>query len=248
MANEVPDKALLAEVEANLSKVGEIPALAVIQCQSALYWGGNWSLIGDSDEDIETAKHIVANAASVGNNIRAWHVNGGVLISANTQWLINTVGTLAPSYAGVHSKEFFDRVSETAKSERERFVKYWDKTCSGKTEFFNVKDRQGKPRLSGTLGVYCTNVNNSVTVNGIDYPAFKLPVETVLKLIAEHPGGERVYIKSDKEWVRLKELIANLASGTGGASYLRKALQFPIDFRGKVINRPNALLIRLAVR
>lgn len=247
MANvdtQVPDKALLAEVTANMSKVGEIAALTVVQCQSALYWGGNWALIGDSDEDFEIAKQIVANSASIGNNVRAWHVQGGALISANTQWLVNTVGTLAPNYAKAHAQGFFERVNETAKSENERFLKYWEKACSGKTDFFNVKDRQGNPRLSGTLGVYCTNVDNRVTVNGIDYPAFKLPVDVVLKLILSQPGGDRIYIKSGKEWVHLKELMA----GTGSPSYLKKALQFPVDFRGKVINRPNALLIRLAVR
>ena len=244
--NEIPAE-LAAEVEQNLSKIPEACLQVFNQCHSALHWGGNWALIGAGDPDYNTIKGIAPELRQTyAGKVTASAVVSGMLLVADTQWLLSILGSLAPRFASTKEAEYMNRVRDVHTNEAERFRKYWKKTQEGKTSMFNPKDDKGNERLSGALGVYCTNVNNTFTVNGIDYPAFKLDATTVCNIIAQSPNADRVMVSvfnpetKKSVWMPLQQMMAQCL--------FAKALSFPKDFQGKSINRPNALIMRFAIK
>ena len=241
--NEI-DKGLVAEVEANKSKVPDAVQHVLVQCQSALYWGGNWSLLANNDADFETIKAILPDLKPYSQHLKFSKARGGLVLEADPKWLLSIMNTLAPTYSAKQAPVFMQRVKETAAEEVPKFQKYWKRVQEGKTDFFNEKDKNGNKRLVGTIGVYCTNVNNSFTVNGIDYPAFKLPPVTVCNVLSQAPGADRIVVAvhndGQSQWVPLHVLMQTKNFGS--------ALSFPVDEKGNVISRPNAMIMRIAVK
>lgn len=237
------DPKLLAEINANLSKIPTTDLVLFNQCHSALYWGGDWALIGadcDAYRDVAAVLTDVQTNARYKNVATAVSIKGGILLRCQTNWLLqHVIGTLAPSYANQNGGDFLARARDVAEKEGDRFNKYWQKTLDGKTEMFEAKDKKGNARATGTIGVYNTNVNNSVTVNGIDYPAFKLPVDAMLKLIANAPNANRIYVlkhtKGKSTWAPLKDIIQTNAYAS--------VIEFP-----QGVSHPSGLLLRLAVK
>lgn len=235
------DKNLLAEVQANFNKVPQSAQTVLVQCQSALYWGGNWSLIAETDSDYASIAALMPELKkNYAKEVHASKVVGGVVLSADVHWLMSIMGTLAPKSAAAKEQEYMSRVNETQSTEGEKFRKYWEKTLAGKTTMFNKKDDKGNARLDGTIGVYCTNVNSTFTVNGIDYPAFKLSPATVCQTMAKMENANRIYVASGNSWIPLMQLVNSRAYGS--------VLSFPKDSRGNYINRPNAIIMRFAVK
>lgn len=239
------DKNLLAEVQANMSKVPQSAQTVMVQCQSALYWGGNWSLIANTDPDYAAIAALMPELQkNYAKEVHASKVNGGVILSADVRWLMSIIGTLAPKTAAAKEQEYMARVTETQTTEGDKFRKYWEKTLAGKTNMFNKTDDKGNKRLDGTIGVYCTNVNATFTVNGIDYPAFKLSPAAICQTMAKMKDANRIYVAVDgsdgAKWVPLMQLVNSRAYGA--------ALSFPKDARGNYINRPNAIIMRFAVK
>ena len=236
-------RALDAEVQSNLSKVDEASLHLLIQCQSALYWGGNWSLIAKTDSNYNTIAGIYPSLRERHGALAA-RVKGGILLQCDENELVKIMCTLAPTFANAHSREFLERVNNTRKTEVGRFESYWKKTLEGKTEMFKSKDSKGNNRLSGILGVYCTNVNPTITINGINYPAFKLSPFQVMDIIHKVGGVsmDTLHIclhdnNGKSQWVPVSQAMKHLAM----------SLSFPIDTANNPISRPNALLMRFAV-
>ena len=242
----VVDKNLQAEVMANANKVPQSAQTVLVQCQSALYWGGNWSLIAETDQDYaEIAQLMPELRKRFPKEVHVSKVVGGIVLSADVNWLLSIISTLAPNAAAAKGQEYMTRVKETQTKEGEKFKKYWEKTLEGKTPMFNKKDDKGNTRLDGTIGVYCTNVNSQFTVNGIDYPAFKLSPVALCQTMASMPNAQRLHVAvQDKagnvSWMPLERLMSTGAYGS--------ALSFPKDARGNLINRPKALVMRFAVK
>lgn len=244
------DQALMLEVQSNLGKVDETALVLFTQCASSFFWGGNWSLISTNDEDYkDLAKRVPEIKEKYAKQVHIAKVKGGILLETNTDWLLQVMGTLAPKYASANSAGFLQRVKEVRETESERFAKYWKKTVEGKTDMFKQKDDKGNSRLAGALGVYCTNVNSLMTVNGVSYPAFKLSPSRICEVISSDASASRVSVaahdssgsSNQSAWVSLQQLANN-------PQLLYKTLAFPTDMRGAVINRPNALIMRFAVR
>lgn len=240
-----PDKKLEAEYRANANKVPLAAQQMMIQCHSALYWGGSWSLISNNDADYDACEAIVAELSTYGNGVRAWKVCGGLLLTAPPEWLIGVMMTLAPTFFSEHCNDFKERATGVAREERQLFLNYWQKATSGGNDCFATNTKEGVHKLSGTIGVYCTNSVNNIAVNGITYPAFKLTADQLLIAMAMQPDAEYMMVNDvvNKKWVPLSQLVR----GNQVNPAVVNCISFPIDSEGEPVNRPNALLMRFAM-
>lgn len=238
-------QALDAEVKSNLGKVDEAALHILVQCQSALYWGGNWSLIAETDNNYKTIAGVYpAIKEKYASTVKIAKIKGGIIMQADERLLLTILNTLAPTFAKAHEAEFMERVTKTRSSEGERFAKFWQKTQKGNTDMFKAKDSKGNNRLSGTLGAYCTNVNPTITINGIAYPAFKLSPFQIFDIMGHNTADPSklcicMHSGEKSQWVPVASV---------NPAQLLSALSFPYDTAGHAISRPSALVMRFALR
>lgn len=240
-----PSKELETEYKANASKVPIAAQQMMIQCHSALYWGGSWSLVSENDADYEACKELVNELSTYGNGVRAWDVRGGLLLTAPPEWLIGVMMTLAPNFFSSHCEDFKARATGVANEEGQLFLNYWQKAVAGGNDCFSAVTKDNVRRMTGTIGVYCTNSVNTIAVNGITYPAFKLTADQLLIIMAQQPDAEYIVVNDvvNKRWIPLNQLV----HGNQVNPAVVNCISFPIDSEGEPVNRPNALLMRFAM-
>ena len=241
-------QALQQECVANASKVPQAALTIFLQCHNALAWGGGWSLVSSEDQDYAMLAKGLSDFANFKDNVRFRSVKGGVILEANPQWLLKIMGTLAPTASAAKAQEYLQKVREAAEETDKAFASYWKRVQEGKTDLFNATDANGNKRLTGAIGVFCTNADNTLTVNGIRYKAFRLSPDAMLRKILTMPNADRVRVavhskQADGSYKSTWETIQTVLSKNAAD----KTLAFPEDMTGKPVNRPNAVILRLAV-
>ena len=241
-------QALQKECVANASKVPQAALTIFLQCHNALAWGGGWSLVSSEDQDYAMLAKGLSDFAQFKDNVRFRSVKGGVILEANPQWLLKIMSTLAPTASAAKAQEYMAKVREAAGETDKAFATYWKRVQEGKTDLFNATDVNGNKHLTGAIGVFCTNADNTLTVNGIRYKAFRMSPDAMLRKIASMPNAERVRVavhtkQQDGSYKSTWETIPTVLSNNAAD----RTIAFPEDMTGKVVNRPNAVIVRLAV-
>lgn len=241
-------QALQNECLANVSKVPPVALTIFRQCNNALAWGGGWSLISTEDPDYAMLLKDLSDFAQFKEHVCFRRVKGGVILEANPRWLLKIMGTLAPATSAARAQAYLTKINEAAAELDKAFTSYWKHVLSGKSDLFASTDSNGKKRLTGAIGVFCTNSDNTLTVNGVRYKAFRLSPEVMLRKIASMPNAERVRVavhtrqengSYTSTWEPIATVLSNNLAG--------KTIAFPVDTTGKAVTRPNAVIVRLAV-
>lgn len=174
------DSAILAEVTSNITKVSDCDATALILTTPAFGFGGNWALLPKTKSDYADIMNIISEEIkkdmTSGKQKKAslYKVKGGSVLTVNPAWIDNTMKLLAPKTYAQGRDRFMSKVLETQKTEPAICAKLLSKIASGKVPEF--KKVQGG--YKGWFGLYCTNSQNVLSVNGVPFPAVKLDVVT----------------------------------------------------------------------
>ena len=241
-------EALQRECAENFSKIPPAALTLFVQCQNALAWGGGWSLVSRDDPDYEGLANSLNDFAPYKDNVRFRSIKDGVVLEANPQWLLKIMSTLAPRASAKRAQSYMQKIQEAAAETDKVFASYWKRVQEGKTDLFNPTDANGNQHLIGAIGVFCTNADNTLTVNGVRYKAFRMSPDAMLRKIMTMPNAERVrvatHIKNNKgeytsAWKPIPEVL--------NANAVDTTIAFPLDVTGKPVNRPNAVIIRFAV-
>lgn len=169
---EMREKQLERIVSSREDKLSEGAKLAIMLCSSAFHYGGAWGFLRSTKENF---RECIEEFRKEHQNVRLFKVSNGALIHANENFLANAVNALLP---GAITQDFAQKAIKRRQAETERFIKFVQNVLDGKEQ---VTKKNGIYELQ--LGVYSINETNSIRLNGVEYPAYKLTLFEALDII-----------------------------------------------------------------
>lgn len=154
----------------NLSDGGKT---AIVLCAGSFRFGGNWGFLPKTTPGYES---ILETLKTEHKSVTIIAVSNGSLILCDKNYLAFNVNTVVPNAI---NGDFAAMAAQRNHDEKIRFYKFVKSIHEGKTKgdyIHTLKD--GTKEI--TLGVYSMNDTNRISINGIDYPAYKLTLMEAL--------------------------------------------------------------------
>lgn len=118
-------------------------------------------------------KHIEAIRQANGN-ISARLLGNACLIEANPNFLVKAVASIDPA---AMTQGHIDNMREKKAEAEIAFEKFL--ISKGKT-------KQGQQPFGGTIGIYCINDVSTIAYKGVNYPAFRVDMQTALGMLGRY--------------------------------------------------------------
>lgn len=152
----------------------QLPAstqFAIVKCLGNVPYGSNWGFapfqeIKDKYEQLCKDKNIIARK-----------VSNGCIIEVNPMYLLKAADSVQ---RGIVKKDDIAKIKVKSAEARVSLEKF-------------LKSKAKKGNFEGIIGIYCTNASTSITIKGVNYPSFRVNIQTALKVLAEQ--GYRVFVK-----------------------------------------------------
>ena len=146
------------------------------------FWGFvNYKDIEDIKEEVDNVDKIII--------IKKGNV---CICGVDPSYLVETANELQP---GTYVQDDLDLIQNRAADAVVEFEK------------FLIAKGKEKENFVGTIGVYCTNTNPTMVYKGVNYPAFRLNMLQVLKLLQEYG----YLIKVGKEYIDISTAVKDKA-------------------------------------
>lgn len=219
---QIIDKA----VQNNINNISVGAQEAIIQCALAYRNGGNWGMIKKASERKYEEK--LATLHEEKENVKVEKLSNGCLVLCKEEFLTNNINRLVPNAIDSSYKQMKEkRIAE----DREKFVKFMGKVAEGKV-------KSAKKIAHGyelVIGIYSVNKVNTISLNGIDYPAYKVTAPEVVGWLARQfphrtairtitKGGQQVFEQAEnilRDGVKQKAMYKGLEiSDTGTGIFL----------------------------
>lgn len=168
--SNVNDKA-----RASAEKAKKLPSsvqYAIVQVLPNILNGAFWGFtdVRDIQGHIEELKQD--------KNITARKLGNACLLEVQPSYLLKAVQLIDSSAINQKDMQVMNEAIVTATMEFERFL-----------------IRQGKKGFAGTIGIYCVNDVTTISYRGTSYPAFRLSMDSVLKILANY--GYQVQVQGN---------------------------------------------------
>lgn len=194
------EQMLSRTVDHNIDNISEGAKQAIVLCALSYRNGGNWGMMRKAAESQYSEKIALLKQES--NNIKAESLSNGCLVLCKESFLTDNINKLVPNAINASYKQMKD---ERIKEDREKFIKFMEKVIDGKVK--SVKNIGGGREL--TIGIYSVNKVNTINLNGIEYPAYKVTAPEVISWVAKQfpnrgyfktvtPNGHQVFEKAEK--------------------------------------------------
>ena len=206
-----------SNLEARIESLSDGAKTAIVLCANAFRFGGNWGFVKDTNPEFRV---IVQTLSLERPHVQLLKVSNGALILCNEKFLSFNVNAVVPN--AINGK-FVDMANKRRNDEKALFNKFIGNVTAGKSRY--IKKKNGFYEIA--IGIFSVNDTNRITVNNVDYPAYKLSLIEALdyarniartgkKVLAKGvlESGEETYID-----------LANLAFNSKAATALYKGLE-----------------------
>lgn len=172
-------------VEKNIDNISVGGQQAIINCSAAYRNGGNWGLLREKND--RDYKRKLDELATEKTNVMVETLANGSLILCKEKFLVDSINAIVP---GAIDATYQQKREERIKEDRDKFTKFIDSVAAGKA--VEVQKIDGGYEL--VIAIYSLNKVNTIKLNGISYPAYKVTAPEVAKwLMSKCPN--RAYVK-----------------------------------------------------
>ena len=169
-SNNINDRARESALKAK--KMPASVQYAIVQVLPNILNGAFWGFT-----DIRDIKDHV-NELREDKNITARKLGNACLIEVVPQYLLKAVSVIDPNAI---NKKDIDVMTESM--------------VKATMEFEKFLLRKGKKGFVGTIGIYCINDVATISYKGVSYPAFRLSMDSALKILAQY--GYTIQVKGN---------------------------------------------------
>ena len=169
-SNNINDRARESALKAK--KMPASVQYAIVQVLPNILNGAFWGFT-----DIRDIKDHV-NELREDKNITARKLGNACLIEVVPQYLLKAVSVIDPNAI---NKKDIDVMTESM--------------VKATMEFEKFLLRKGKKGFVGTIGIYCINDVSTISYKGVSYPAFRLSMDSALKILAQY--GYTIQVKGN---------------------------------------------------
>ena len=149
--------------------------LAIVLVSDSFRFGGNWAYIKNTDSLYEEKMELLKEEKE---HLKVSTLSNGTLLILDKQYLTECVNKVIP---GGITESFVKEARSVSESELVSYKKFVEKVLKGESQY--VYENQGCYEL--VVGCYSVNVTNKIKVQGLERPAYKLPLEVMLKVLKE---------------------------------------------------------------
>lgn len=168
-------------------KISDGSKLAVVLVANSFRFGGNWAYIKKTDSNYEGKLSLLKEEKG---KVEARLLDNGFLILMDKNFLSEQINAVVPN--GI-TQEFREEAKKVTETEVQKYSKFVDNVLEGKSKY--LKDMGGYYDL--VIGCYSVNETNVIKVNGQERPAYKLPIEIILKELMKKSKekGKNIIVK-----------------------------------------------------
>lgn len=189
---------------------------AAVIASSSFYIGGNWGFLLNDGEEYSKSISILRQDTQ---NIKIQGVSNGAIVFCRTDILDNCIRMV--------DNQIDPQLNEKRKNlnniEINEFRKFLTKIARGNSNYgFREKDY-----TEYVIGLYSCNNYHKIRLNGIEYPAFSLPINLALGEIKKLEKVLNVYVNTSDGFISSKQINSG-----GEVLRVREALEISKTLTG----------------